>query len=509
MIKLIGYILFSLFSINCFSQQNLSKQLIGVIDYHPFIIQADGLIFSFNSKDTFTVGPGRIRVMPFKLGTNILVDHLLHLNNPVLNGDLKISITGDNSNDRNLKNSFRKSLPLKSEYIETIMDFGSNLSVAWIDSNMRVVQKMVFKCKLYLPILEGYKNYPKTDSLDQVHKTKHIKRLKLLPIGFSKMNNSGIVLSIKENLDFKFQKPKLVIDSSLFYRLFSPIKSENIDWTKTGHLLTLTNLKANRHYFLEVKYQNQAESKNIEITSTKKLYQEHWFIITCFISMLVFVYFILKWYYRKKIAYLTIQRNRVEDKLKMLQSQLNPHFVFNALSSIEGLVTAGENELANQYLANFSLILRETLRNMDKILLSLEEELNLIDKYCKVEQLRFGFLYKIVIDDNINKTAIELPPLLLQPIVENAIKHGLAGLRKNGYLEIALNKKENNLEILIKNNRTNAYTNVPTAGGFGLKYLNQRILHFNQLNPDTPISYEFQLFDKEAISKINFQNCFL
>lgn len=509
MIKLIGYLLFSLFSINCFSQPSLSKQLIGVIDYNPYIIQADGLIFSFNNKDTFNVGPGRIRVIPFKLGTNILVDHLLHLNNPSINGDFKISITEDNSNERNLTNGFRKNFSLNSQYIETKMDFGSKLSVAWVESNMRVVQTMVIKCELYLPIVEGYKSYPKTDSLDQFHKTKHIKRLKLLPVGFSKMTNSAIVLSIKENLDFKFQKPKLVNDSSLYYRLFSPIKSENIDWTKTGHLLTLTNLKPNRQYFLEVKYQNQAESKIIEITTTKKLYQELWFIITCFISILVLVYLALKWYYRRKIAYLTNQRNRVEDKLKMLQSQLNPHFVFNALSSIEGLVTAGENELANQYLANFSLILRETLRNMDKILLSLEEELNLIDKYCKVEQLRFGFQYKIVIEDNINKTAIELPPLLLQPIVENAIKHGLAGLGKNGYLEIAINQKENNLEILVKNNRTNAYTNIPTAGGFGLKYLNQRIVHFNQLNPDTPISYEFQLYDKEAISKINFQNCFL
>lgn len=509
MIKLIVYLLISLFSINCFSQSSSSKQLIGVVDYNPFIIQADGLIFSFNNKDSFNVGPGRIRIMPFKLGTNILVDHLLHLNNPIPNSDFKFSITQDNTNERNLTNGFRKNMSLKSQYIDTIMDFGSNLSVSWTDSKMRVVQKMVIKCELFLPIIEGYKNYPKTDSLDQFHKTKHIKRLKLLPVGFSKMTNSAIILSVKENLDFKFQKPKLVNDSSLYYRLFSSIKSENIDWIKTGHLLTLTNLKANRQYFLEVKYQNQAESKIIEITTTKKLYQELWFIITCFISLIVLVYFILKWYYRKKIAYLISQRNRVEDKLKMLQSQLNPHFVFNALSSIEGLVTAGENELANQYLANFSLILRETLRNMDKILLSLEEELNLIDKYCKVEQLRFGFQYIIVIDDSINKAAIELPPLLLQPIVENAIKHGLAGLGKNGYLEITINQKENNLEILVKNNRTNAYTNIPTAGGFGLKYLNQRIVHFNQLNPNTPISYEFRLFDKEAISTINFQNCFL
>ena len=389
------------------------------------------------------------------------------------------------------------------------MDFGSNLSVSWIDSKMSVVQKIVIKCELFLPIIEGYKNYPKTDSLDQFHKTKHIKRLKLLPVGFSKMSSSAIILSIKENLDFKFQKPKLVNDSSLYYRLFSSIKSENKDWIKTGHLLTLTKLKANRQYFLEVKYQNQSNSKIIEITTTKKIYQQLWFIIACFIDVLVLVYFTLRWYYRRKIAFLTNQRNRVEDKLKMLQSQLNPHFVFNALSSIEGLVTAGENELANQYLANFSLILRETLRNMDKMLLSLEEELNLIDKYCKVEQLRFGFQYKIVIDESINKTAIELPPLLLQPVVENAIKHGLAGLGKNGYLEIAINKKEYNLEIFVKNNRTNSYVNIPTAGGFGLKYLNQRIVHFNQLNPDTPITYQFQLFDKEAISIINLQNLFL
>lgn len=494
---------------NFISAQSDFIQATGVIDKVPFIIKSQDYLVSFNHKDTFRVQAGRLEISHFDRNTGVVFDQLLQIDAPnqrIIG--LKLGMIDGSIKPNRIKLLHNKNR-VRSQIIDTFLNYGNNLALVWVDQQLNIVQSIVFDCSKQVPNIIGFRPLKEIDSISQMYKARRLNKDTAFPSEYKRHFNKIIKVKAIGNLELLIQKHNLIIDSVIQFRVFDQKSAPYVKWANAGHLITLSNIQAGNNYFLELRYRNQSETNLIEIITLKEFYQELWFIITCFISLLVLVYLALKWYYRRKIAYLIIQRNRVEDKLRMLQSQLNPHFLFNALSSIEGLVTAGENELANQYLANFSLILRETLRNMDKILLSLDEELNLIDKYCKVEQLRFGFQYKIVIDDNINKTAIELPPLLLQPIVENAIKHGLAGLGKNGYLEIAINQKENNLEILIKNNRTNTHTNIPTAGGFGLKYLNQRIVHFNQLNPETPISYEFQLYDKEAISKINFQNCFL
>ena len=484
----------------------VSKQVTGVISQIPFVIKSDDYLVSFNYKDTFIIQTGRLQLFIFDKNIGVEFDQVLHVNEPTeIKPNLETGVLNIQKQIYYPNNKTQKDKLL----LDTSLVYGNILTIVWVDKRSNIVQKFVFVCSKMVPKLLGFRSVKGIDGTSQAYKARRLNKNQAFPIEFTRLRGKIIETETNGYLELIIQKPNLILDSIVEYRIVDKNGVGKIKWSKAGHLITLNEIKSNSNFFIELKYRNQPESILVEIITLKKFYQKLWFIAIALIFILSIVFFSTRWHYKRKLSNLTIQRNRVEDKLKMLQSQLNPHFVFNALSSIEGLVTAGENELANQYLANFSLILRETLRNMDKILLSLEEEINLIDKYCKVEQLRFGFQYKIVIDDNINKTAIELPPLLLQPIVENAIKHGLAGLGKNGYLEIAINKKENNLDILVKNNRTNAYTNIPTAGGFGLKYLNQRIVHFNQLNSDTPISYEFQLFDKEAISKINFQNCFL
>lgn len=494
---------------NFISAQSDFVQATGVIHKVPFIIKSQDYLVSFNHKDTFQVQAGRLEISHFDRNTGVVFDQLLQIDAPnqKIIG-LRLGII-DGSIKSNRIRYLHNKTKMRSQIIDTFLNYGNNLTLVWVNEQLKIVQSIVFDCSKQVPNIIGFRPLKEIDSISQMYKSRRLNKDTAFPIEYTKQLNKVIKIKALGNLELLIQKQNLIIDSVIQFRVFDQKSAPFVKWVNTGHLITLNNIQPGSNYFLELRYKNQFETNLIEIIAIKEFYQQLWFIIACFIGVLVLVYFTLKWYYRRKIAFLTNQRNRVEDKLKMLQSQLNPHFVFNALSSIEGLVTAGENELANQYLANFSSILRETLRNMDKILLSLEEELNLIDKYCKVEQLRFGFQYKIVIDESINKTAIELPPLLLQPVVENAIKHGLAGLGKNGYLEIAINKKEKNLEIFVKNNRTNSYVNIPTAGGFGLKYLNQRIVHFNQLNPDTPITYQFQLFDKEAISIINLQNLFL
>lgn len=110
-----------------------------------------------------------------------------------------------------------------------------------------------------------------------------------------------------------------------------------------------------------------------------------------------------------------------------LNALMNPHFIFNSLNSIQGLVNGDNRLAANQYLVTFADLIRQNMHNASKELISLEKEMELIRNYLKLEKLRFGdwLHYKIDIEDQIDTAGVFIPPLLIQPLVENAIRHGL------------------------------------------------------------------------------------
>lgn|GEM_PF-1711815 len=113
--------------------------------------------------------------------------------------------------------------------------------------------------------------------------------------------------------------------------------------------------------------------------------------------------------------------------LKVIKAQLNPHFIFNCLNSIKGLIRKNDNNTAEKYVQHFSKLARNTLNFSEKEYITLDEELEISDLYLKMEALRFGhsFEYKTIVDEGINLESIHIPPLILQPYLENAIHHGL------------------------------------------------------------------------------------
>ena len=125
-------------------------------------------------------------------------------------------------------------------------------------------------------------------------------------------------------------------------------------------------------------------------------------------------------------------RRRIRElELRAIRSQMNPHFIFNALSSIQNLINRSANQEANEYLIDFSRLLRKVLATSEKKLVSLSDEIEQLQLYLKLEQLRFPFSYSLAVGKNIEPDAIEIPGMLIQPFVENAVKHGmLRGVRE-------------------------------------------------------------------------------
>jgi hypothetical protein len=161
-------------------------------------------------------------------------------------------------------------------------------------------------------------------------------------------------------------------------------------------------------------------------------------------------------------------------ELQAIQSQLNPHFVFNALGSVQGLINKNEVEKANQYLTDFSKLLRSTLNNNKKETVPLAVELQSLESYVKLEQLRFNFEYQLHVDESIEPSNVEVPSLLIQPLVENAIKHGIAGMGEQGMITISFVKMSDTLSIEIADNGNGFDINRP-ATGHGIKLTKERI----------------------------------
>lgn len=166
-------------------------------------------------------------------------------------------------------------------------------------------------------------------------------------------------------------------------------------------------------------------------------------------------------------------------ELSQLRQQLQPHFLFNSLNSINALVVS-QPELARKMIQQLSDFLRGTVKKDDRQVVSLEEEIHQLSLYLDIEKVRFGYRLKSVINADEQSRACKLPPLLLQPIVENAIKYGLYDTIGEITISVEAAVEERHLVIRVKNPFDPA-TSQPKGTGFGLNSISRRLylIYFN------------------------------
>jgi hypothetical protein len=199
--------------------------------------------------------------------------------------------------------------------------------------------------------------------------------------------------------------------------------------------------------------------RSLKIHIATPFYRTWWFIVAV-LTIIAYIIYAIYRYRMKQIMEkerIRIQYNKdlAEVEMKALRAQINPHFLFNSLNSINNFILKNDTDKASKYLIKFSQLVRNILNNSSSPFVSLQEELQTIELYMLIEGMRFNnqFSSSIIINDEINTSVIKIPSLLLQPYVENAIWHGLLHKEGDKKIEITISRNSNqSIAIYIDDN---------------------------------------------------------
>ena len=282
------------------------------------------------------------------------------------------------------------------------------------------------------------------------------------------------ILSPTSRMLWFFKKPTPdFTDSSLNYQLIANGKPVFDSARTTGHMLLLQNLKSNTQYQLEIAYTLIPDRKTTYNFSMPPMwYQRVLFQWLLFFGLGIIAFTTLYLYFRKKARKAERKMQETKQGLASIRAQLNPHFVFNALSSIQALINKNDVETANRYLGQFSKLLRTSLEPAYQGMIPLQKELELIDQYVSIEQLRLPFNYEKEIAPGLDIHAIEIPGMLLQPLVENAIRHGLNKAAAPSLRVVIIAENKDLMIQIIDNGQT---LKLPISQGYGLQMVHEKL----------------------------------
>lgn len=265
----------------------------------------------------------------------------------------------------------------------------------------------------------------------------------------------NIVLNYNQNfLNLKFSNIGYYQQEKNHYKY--KLKGIDDQWVYSGseNAVTYSNLSDGEYTFMVNSTNNHGvwgkTPAVLNITILPPFWKTWWFclLVSTFLlggSLLIIRYRERKLIYEKEIA---------QFRLQALRSQMNPHFIFNALNSIQHFIIKNESSFALTYLSKFAKLVRKILENSTHSRISLDDEIAFLKNYIEIESLRFDnkINFEIILDPEIDSDSIEIPSMLIQPYVENAIIHGLTHNKGQGSIKIEFTKEKQGLKCVILDN---------------------------------------------------------
>lgn len=234
-------------------------------------------------------------------------------------------------------------------------------------------------------------------------------------------------------------------------------EAEKISALQTS-MLTHANIQSMEE--LSALYQLKAKDRSIDTLSqsvtraTEKLNRHKLILLSSILATLLAITFASLIYFRQQQRKLIAEKEKISLQQQLLRTQMEPHFIFNTLSSLQSFIRFDEKEEALKYLNHFSRLLRSSLELSRKNTVPLSDEIEALQSYLELQQMRHEnkFTYDIALKNNLDADAVSIPPMLIQPFVENSIIHGLQGINHIMQISVALYLKGNILHISISDN---------------------------------------------------------
>jgi ligand-binding sensor domain-containing protein len=238
-------------------------------------------------------------------------------------------------------------------------------------------------------------------------------------------------------------------------------KMDGLDnnWTVTSaNYINYSGIPPGDYTFRVQNLTDPDREATLSVSVTAPFWKQLWFRISTVLLILGVLYLI----YRSRVRAIRqeeklkaeFNKKLAEVEMKALKAQMNPHFIFNSLNSINRYIIKAEPEMASMYLTKFSKLIRLILDNSNSRIISLEQELVALKLYIELEALRFNnkFTYAINIDPELNPNSIGVPPMIIQPFVENAIWHGLLHKETEGRLTVTFSRYAHGLQCVVEDN---------------------------------------------------------
>lgn len=240
----------------------------------------------------------------------------------------------------------------------------------------------------------------------------------------------------------------------------------------------------------ENEFSRLSDTKIIRIHIQLPYWRSWWFLICSIIFGSLILFFIIKHFIENRLERQEIKHREevrfISSELKSLNAMMNSHFIFNSLNSIKTLIIKKHNETAKEYLSLFGELIRRNLMNLRNGQTTLEKEIYNTEQYLKMQKLRFKekLDYSINIDNQMDYLGYEIPPLAIQTLVENCIKHGIEK-KELSNLKVLVNiyEEDDNIYIDVKDNGENWEENTASNNkGLGLDNLRERLNYLNTIN---------------------------
>lgn len=237
-------------------------------------------------------------------------------------------------------------------------------------------------------------------------------------------------------IELDFAKGQLLIEWATGYMypqkttLYYILEGEDENWNTTnnngGNIISYTNLRPGTYVFkayLTDKNTKNRKSYSITILIRPPFWLTLWFkvLIATILSGILF-YVIYEWATRQKL-----KQAKLKSEIEALRAQINPHFIFNALNSIQSFIYLENKGEANEYLSKFARLMRLILENSREEIITIQQEMVFLNIYLEMEMLRFkgNITYTVIADKNCAENLYKIPSMLIQPLVENSLKHGI------------------------------------------------------------------------------------